>query len=134
MFDDIEDIIILTKSGITLFQKMRNGQIENQLIGMMMSALNNFAIHLSKGEGISGFEISKLRFTIINKNNLLFVASSSKNSKEKKILKELEYLSKKFFEFYPKEILNNLLIDVDNFSDFEDKINHITEDNFKNQF
>ena len=122
MFGGIKDIWILTESGITLFQKMDNEELGNQLFGMLMSALNTFATKLSKGEGITGFEISQTRFAIIKKNHLLFIAGASRKVKEKKIFKYLEYISEKFIELYPNEIEGNTLIDVDTYSDFEDRI------------
>ena len=86
-----------------------------------MSALNSFAEKLANG-GITNFELSKLRFTIIKKNNFLFVANSFNKTKEKKVLNELKSISERFFQLYSKEILKNWDNDITIFSNFEKEI------------
>ena len=91
----------------------------DQLFGMMMSALNSFAQELADS-GISSFEISQLRFSILIKHNLMFVGSSLKKTKEKKVIRELSLIIDKFFENYPKQDYNDWVGDVTIFNDFND--------------
>ena len=50
-----------------------------------MSALNTFAEKVTK-EGMSNFELSQIRFSIVKRNKFLFVASSSNKIKTKAII------------------------------------------------
>ncbi|KKN26871.1 hypothetical protein LCGC14_0870260, partial [marine sediment metagenome] len=100
----IKDLWILTESGTTVFSRVLDPRINPQLFGALMSAINIFAEKLGKG-GISNFEVSKIKFSIIKEKNFLFVVTSSKTIKSKKIYNELKYISTRFFELYPKEML-----------------------------
>ena len=121
MFRIINDIWILTDTGVTVYSRVVDSRINPQLFGALMSALNSFAEQLADG-GITNFELSKLRFTIIKKNNFIFVANSLNKKKEKKVLNELKTVSERFFELYPKEILENWDNDVTIFSNFGEEI------------
>ena len=121
MFRVINDIWILTDTGVTVYSRVVDSRINPQLFGALMSALNSFAEQLADG-GITNFELSKLRFTIIKKNNFIFVANSLNKKKEKKVLNELKTVSERFFELYPKEILENWDNDVTIFSNFGEEI------------
>jgi hypothetical protein len=121
LFKVINDIWILTDTGVTVYSRVVDSRINPQLFGALMSALNSFAEQLADG-GITNFELSKLRFTIIKKNDFIFVANSLNKKKEKKVLNELKTISERFFELYPKEILENWDNDVTIFSNFGEEI------------
>ena len=91
-----------------------------------MSALNTFAESLSEG-GMSNFELSSIHFTIEKLNHFIFVANSSNNVKPKKVMNELNKVSKAFFQVYPEEILKNWSENVKKFANFEDHINDSLE-------
>ncbi len=95
-----------------------------------MSALNTFAEKLNEG-GISNFELSNIRFSIIKRNHFLFVSNSSSKIKVKKILKELQYISDKFFELYPEEMLKKWDSDVGLFENFVSSIKNSLEEDSK---
>jgi len=99
----LQDIWILEKAGIVLFHREFDKSYAPQLFGAMMSALNTFAEQLSDG-GLSNFELQNKRFTIIKKQDLLFVANSSKIFKEKKVNKELKKISEKFLKLYSEDL------------------------------
>lgn len=126
----IRDIWILTESGITLFSRVIDPRVNPQLFGALMSALNTFAEKLVDG-GISNFDLSKIRFTIEKKSNLLFVASSSSKVKVKKVSNELQDVVNKFFELYPEEVLEQWDSDVEVFTDFENAIESSLEETTK---
>ena len=92
-----------------------------------MSALHTFAETLSEG-GMSNFELSSVRFTIVKNNNFLFVANSSNKVKGKKIVNELKNISKKFFKVYPDEIITNYFKNIRVFADFTNHINDSLEE------
>ncbi|MBN1801221.1 MAG: hypothetical protein JW891_06915 [Candidatus Lokiarchaeota archaeon] len=122
----IQDIWILTESGVAVYQKVFDKKLDEQLFAMLMSALNSFAEEISEG-GLSNFEIKDKRFSIIKKNCFLFIATSSPKLKDKKVMVELENVSKKFFERYPEEVLCNWNNDIEFFSDFDDFFTQSTE-------
>ncbi len=91
-----------------------------------MSALNTFAEQLTDG-GMSNFELKNSRFTIIKQSVLIFVATSSKMKKLKKVNKELKKVSDKFIELYLEKVLNfNGRLGA--FSNFKDEIKDSLEE------
>ncbi len=117
----IRDIWILTESGLTIFNRVIDSRVNPQIFGALMSAINTFAETLSEG-GISNFELSNIRFTIVKQNHFLFVANSSNEIKAKKVLSELKTVSKKFFKVYPEEVINSWNINIKVFADFKQHI------------
>jgi hypothetical protein len=123
----LRDIWILTIGGTTVYSRVIDPRVNPQLFGALMSALNTFAEKLTE-EGMSDFELSNMRFSIVKRNDFLFVASSSNKVKAKKILNELRDISDKFFELYPAESLRKWDSDVGLFETFEHAIKDSLED------
>ena len=123
----LRDLYILTVSGTTVYSRVIDPRVNPQLFGALMSALNTFAQKLTE-EGMSDFELSNIRFSIVKRNDFLFVASSSKKVKTKKIFQELREISDKFFELYPAETLKKWDSDVGLFETFEHAIQDSLED------
>ena len=121
----IKDFWILTDSGIVLFSKMYDQKVNPQLFGALMSALNKFAEALTDG-GISSFEKSDLRFVIMKRRKFLFIGSSLKKTKEKKVIDELKQISDIFFRIYAEDLIN-WDSDVSIFSGFGDYIDKSLE-------
>ncbi|MHA2183281.1 MAG: hypothetical protein ACXAAH_17825 [Promethearchaeota archaeon] len=126
----LRDLWILTESGTTVYSRVIDPRVNPQLFGALMSALNTFAEQLTEG-GISNFELVSIRFSIIKRNKFLFVANSSSKIKVKKIQKELELISEKFFELYPEERLKKWDSDVGLFDTFVNVIKNSLEDDKK---
>jgi len=126
----LNDIWILYESGVTVYSRVLEPRINPQLFGALMSALNLFAEQLSNG-GISNFELSNLRFTIIKRNHFIFIANSSNKSKEKKVLNELSRISDKFFELYSEEVLEKWDNDINIFANFKIEIKDSLEETTK---
>ncbi|MFX0029406.1 MAG: hypothetical protein ACFE8B_09365 [Candidatus Hermodarchaeota archaeon] len=122
----LQDIWIVSKSGIVIFHRAFHESVSPQAFGAMMSALNTFAEQLTEG-GLSNLELNNKRFTLIKKNNLIFVANSSKQFNQKKVNRELEKLSKKFLKLYSKK-LENYKGQIGAFSQFEALIQDSLED------
>ena len=127
----LQDIWILTNSGVVLFNRVFDKNMKTQLFGALMSALNSFAEKLSDG-GLSNFELSNKRFVIMKMSGFLYVANASKKVKEKKVIEQMEKVSEKFFQKYPVEWFkrewNN---DISIFTDFENEIEESLEDPIK---
>ncbi|MFX1438270.1 MAG: hypothetical protein ACFFAA_13930 [Promethearchaeota archaeon] len=122
----LQDIWILEKSGIVVFHREFDKVVSPQLFGAMMSALNMFAEQLTEG-GLSNFDLKDTRFTLIKKMDLIFVATSSKKYKQKKVNKELEKISTKFLNLYSEE-LKRFQGKIGAFSDFLNEIEHSLEE------
>ncbi len=123
----LQDVWILHKSGIVVFHRPFKESVAPQLFGAMMSALNSFSEQLADG-GLSNFELNNMRFTIIKKSDLLFVANSSKQFNQKQVNRELVKISKKFLKLHSKE-LENYQGQTGAFSQFVEKIEDALEDN-----
>ena len=130
MVKAIQDLWIQRTDGIVIFSRVFHQKVEDQLFGALMSALNSFAQEIADG-GLNNFEIKNIRFTIIKKDNLFFIANSSKKHKEKKILAELEDIAKKFIEQYPETKNDSWDGCIDDYKNFESKITNALEDPVK---
>ena len=125
----IQDLWILSDSGIVLFSRVYNPKINEQLFGALMSALNTFAGELASG-GLTSFELKSIRFNLVKKKNYIFVANSSRKVKEKSVFEELKRISEKFIDNYGKA-LENWDSNVSIFSNFQDIIEDSLEETIK---
>lgn len=126
----LRDLWILTASGTTVYSRVIDPRVNPQLFGALMSALNTFAEKLTN-EGMTNFELSNIRFSIVKQNKFLFVASSSNKIKAKKVFNEIRTISTKFFELYPEEMLENWDSNIDLFDNFLDAIKNSLENESK---
>ncbi|MHA1192590.1 MAG: hypothetical protein ACTSP9_09885 [Promethearchaeota archaeon] len=117
----LQDLYVISEGGIVLYHRVFDGKFDEQLFGGLMSALNSFAEELTH-EGLSNFELQDKRYTFKRKNDILFVANSSKKIKGKRVNEELKSIINHFFDLYPKEILESWEGDVSIFLDFEKEI------------
>ena len=108
-----------------MFNRIIDKNVKTQMFGGLMSALNSFADQLSDG-GLSSFEISSKKFVLMKQNKIIFVTTSPKNVKEKRVIEQLTKVSEKFFELYPNEWLEKEWdSDISYFLDFEKEIETI---------
>lgn len=118
----LKDLWILTQTGTVVFKRVSNAKVNAQFFGGLMSALTTFANELASG-GLSNFELSSIKFTILKSNDFLFVSNSEKRYKEKRLQKELEKIAEKFFDKYPLDWFNSGWDgDITIFDDFEKDI------------
>ena len=125
----LQDIWILSDSGVTLFSRVFDEKINAQLFGGFMSALDSFA-HTFSDTGIESFELSNKRFSFLKRNNILFIANSEKKYKEKKVHKELDIIIERFIQLYGDK-LKNWHGDIDIFHGFKKEIKESLEDRIK---
>jgi hypothetical protein len=126
----LQDIWILTSSGTVLFNRVFDAQMKSQLFGALMSALNSFAEKLAEG-GLSNFELSDKRFIIKKTKTFIFVASSAKKVKEKKVTEELDKVIEKFNIKYNETFFEKWDCDVSIFEGFEKEIESSLENPIK---
>jgi hypothetical protein len=122
----IRDIWILFQGGTVIFQRTYGNQIDAQLFGGFMSALNTFAQQIYD-KGLSGFELGNLVFFCKKEKDLLFIINTDKKANKKQVYSELEILINKFVKSYPPEIFNNWKGDVSIFENFKNKIEESLE-------
>ena len=130
----IQDLWILTDGGIVLFNRVYDPKVSAQLFGALMTALDSYAKEIGSGNrGLKSFELQNIRFTIIKKRNLLFVANSSKKYKEKKVMDELKKISEKFFDKYSYifDDFDSWNMEISKFSNFESDIEDALEDSIE---
>jgi len=120
----------LTESGIVLYHREFNENMDDQLFGGLMAAINSFVEELIK-DGLSSFELQNKRFSILKRNSIIFIAVSSKKIKEKKVLEELQLIAKKFFELYSEDIMKVWDNDTSRFLNFEKEIQSSLEETIK---
>jgi len=101
----IRDIWIMTNFGTVLFSRVFNEEVDANLFGAMMSALNFFAEGLSKG-GLSSFILKNKCFSILKLEECILIANYHKKSQEKKAQKELFLIGEKFLEKYSDDLVN----------------------------
>ena len=127
----LQDLWVLQQSGVVVYRRVFNESVNAQLFGGLMSALHSFAQELSSG-GLTNFELSSIRFTILKSNGFLFVANAAKKVKEKKVQEELTIVSEKFFTQYPPDwFKNDWDGDISYFEGFEKEIGETLQDPIK---
>ena len=117
----LQDIWVLSNSGTVLFSRVFDAQMESQLFGALMSALNLFAEQLADG-GLSNFELSEKKFVLKKTESYIFVASSAKKVKEKKLIDQLERVIEKFLKKFPDNWFKDWDCDISTFECFEEEI------------
>jgi hypothetical protein len=122
MFDNLQDIIIITKSGKVIVSRINHPQIQEQLFGMFLSALSSFT-QVIFNLNLIQIEMNAIRFDLLHKNNIIFIGTSPKNVPPKLAQKELELLAEYFFSKYSQEILTAWSGALYIFEDFEKELN-----------
>ena len=112
---------IVSEGGIVVFSRVYEKRLDDQLFGALLTALNSFAREIAM-DGLSNFELSDKRFTILKKAQFVFIANSDKKIKPKRVIQELRAVMHKFFIVYPEDILDNWVNDVNIFSSFDKEI------------
>ena len=102
----IRDLWIVSKSGVVLFENKVSDQINPDLFGSMMSALNMYANNLSEG-GLSSFDMDDNRYVLIKEKSYQFITKTLNTFKVKNIKKELKDIADKFFELHPQLLKND---------------------------
>ena len=93
---------IVSEGGLVVFSRVYEKTLDEQLFGALLTALNSFAEEIAQ-DGLSNFELSDIRFTILKKSRFIFIANSDKKIKPKRVLQELKDVMSKFFTIYSEE-------------------------------
>ena len=131
MLQHIDDFWISKDSGIVLFHYQSFDEIDKNLFGAITIALNTYADVLSKG-GLSNFQFITKKFTFIKKKDLIFVAKSTIEAKDRNVKQELNEIAEKIFEHYSEDFLKEWKGNIRVFSDFEKVLDFsLQKENFK---
>jgi len=125
----IQDIWIMLETGIVVFKRVYDEKFNPQLFGAMMSALDTFAKEITSGS-LNSFEISKKKFTLTQRENIIFIVNSEPKAKQKKINQNVSMIMDKFFQLYGDYILD-FDGELDRFEGFEKHIEETLEDPIK---
>ncbi len=125
----VQDFWIITQAGKVLFKRVFNVKMHAQLFGALLSALTSFSKEITSS-GLTNFQSSSYKFTILKKEQFDFVATSSSKDKVKKVHGDLKKISAKFFKKYADILANwdNWNQNIDDFSDFEEDIKNYLKD------
>ena len=126
----LRDIWIVSDGGLVVFSRVYENTLDEQLFGALLTALDSFANEIAQ-DGLSNFEMSDMRFTIMKRSRFLFISNSDKKNKPKKVLQELQAVMEKFFTIYSEEIIDNWDNDISIFSNFEKDIEDSLDDPIK---
>jgi hypothetical protein len=100
LFDVLQDILIITDAGKVVASKVKNEFIEEQIFGMLISALSSFAHQFSRGH-LNNIEFRNLRFDLVRKQGFIFLGTSSRKIDHHKVIRTLENVAELFFQYYP---------------------------------
>ncbi|MFX0008858.1 MAG: hypothetical protein ACFE9R_00975 [Candidatus Hermodarchaeota archaeon] len=126
----IRDMWIVTEGGIVVFSRVYEKSLDEQLFGALLTALDSFAQEIAQ-DGLSNFELSDMRFTILKRAQFIFIANSDKKIKPKRVLQELSAVMDKFFMTYSDDIMDKWDSDVTIFSNFGKEIEDSLDDPIK---
>ncbi|NVM17877.1 MAG: hypothetical protein HWN80_09180 [Candidatus Lokiarchaeota archaeon] len=126
----LRDMWIVSEGGLVVFSRVYEKTLDEQLFGALLTALNSFAEEIAH-DGLSNFELSDIRFTILKKAHFIFIANSDKKIKPKRVLQELKDVMEKFFTVYSKETIDNWDNDISTFSNFDEEIEDSLDDPIK---
>ena len=101
----LQDIWIMTDSGLILFSELSKTQIDEHLFAGLLSALTCFAEELTD-QSLDNIEMESKKIYIVRHDEITFVVSTSKDTKEKKLLNELNKVISSFFELYEEKLIN----------------------------
>ncbi len=125
----VQDFWIITQAGKVLYKRVFNVKMHAQLFGALLSALTSFSKEITSS-GLTNFQSSSYKFTILKKEQFDFVATSNSSDKVKKVQGDLKKISIKFFKKYANILANwdNWNQNTDDFSDFEEIIKDYLKD------
>ena len=99
----IQDIWIVNNQGAVMFQRLFDRNIDSNLLGGFISALNTFAMQFDDN-GLTDFEMNNKQFIIAKKQDLIFITDCAKKVNQMEAQKELLKIMHKFMEEYPPEV------------------------------
>ncbi|TFF96188.1 MAG: hypothetical protein EU547_06720 [Promethearchaeota archaeon] len=92
----VEEVWIVNPSGVTMFNLSEGEKIDPQLIGGFFTAIQQFVESLGE-KNLKTIILGDSKITVYQGfKNLLFIARSKKNVKDKKLISYIEFVEEQF--------------------------------------
>ncbi len=115
-----ENFAVLDKKNNILFDRINDQQFCSEFFGQVLTAFNALTRHIADGE-LSNIEWGDKLITIKKKEDIIFLACCDSETKEDKVNEELDVVSKRFCEIYPKVLIEDFEGDRNVFSNSEQR-------------
>jgi hypothetical protein len=129
MFPSQSDLWILTDTGLVIYERVKNPQVDAQLFGGLFSALEIMAKQIDQA-GISSLSIGNMTIHLKQKNRLIFIATFYAKLKSKEINQAMESIINDFILMFPPSFFQNWKGNLNLFEKFNEKL----ESNQINQY
>ncbi|MBD3194095.1 MAG: hypothetical protein GF317_03510 [Candidatus Lokiarchaeota archaeon] len=130
----VDEFWIIDFNGIPLFNFSPSEDLDSNLVASFFSAIQQFALEVSKGKGdryIDSVKLGKFtfHFLINHEYNLYFISKSSNKVRKKMIRTHLHEIERMFINEY-QDLIKNYEGEVSLFEKFKNKFEKYFEDNF----
>ncbi|MFX1389160.1 MAG: hypothetical protein ACFE9Z_03745 [Promethearchaeota archaeon] len=115
-----ENFAVLDKKNNILFDRINDQEFCTEFFGQVLAAFNALTQHIADGE-LSNIEWGDKLITIKKKEEIIFLACCESNTKEEKVNEELDIISERFFDIYPKILIEDYDGDRTIFSNSEQR-------------
>jgi hypothetical protein len=123
----VEEIWIVNRSGITMFNLSEGDKIDPQLIGGFFTAIQQFVESLGE-KNLKTIILGDSKITVYQGfNELLFITRSKKDAKDKKLISYIEFVEEQFKSEFAN-IIDTWDGEMEIFDSFGNKIKEIFED------
>ena len=112
-----------------IYNRFFDIKVNEQVFGGIITALDVYASNLIEG-GLTNFEMSTSKITLLKVKDFIFVVSSPKKSKDIRVENELKIISERFFNKYSKSLENSVL-DPRIFSNFDKEIGDLLHEHIE---
>jgi hypothetical protein len=116
----IKDFYIMFKTGLTIFEHVQNQNIDGQLFGGFISAINTLATQFDK-QGLSSFVTGKRFFLMHKTTDLIFIAAFEPTVKSKDAQKALLDIVEQFTRMFPPSFFEHWQGNLSPFKKFGDE-------------
>jgi hypothetical protein len=103
---EFEDLWIMERSGLTIFEKVSNVAIDGQLFGGFMSAINTFASQIDE-KGLSNIHTGKKLIVFHKTDRLVYIAGFDEKIKPKDAQKVIIQIADKFNKMFPPSFFDH---------------------------
>ena len=115
-----ENFAVLDKRNNILFERVNDQKFCSEFFGQVLVAFDALTKHIADGD-LSNIEWGDKLITIKKNEEVIFLACCDSNAKEGKVNEELDIISKRFFDIYPKVLIEDFEGDRSVFSNSEQR-------------
>lgn len=124
---DIDEIWIVHKNGLTLFNLIREDDLDPDLLGGFFSSLNSY-LKVMGNKRMNSISLGRSKILLFRgTDDILFISRSHKRIKDEIITNHIKLIEKKFIEQYGN-ILRNWNGKIDVFERFKVDVEELIKD------